>query len=119
LVGVKTLSGVKQAPRVVFSPAVNTTKTAANAIKSGTTALKRIYNGVGFQFAQRADPMYQFKETTMKNWTSRFVVLMVAGAIMGSALMVGCGGGSSDDTSNAPATTTTNSSTTTKDPGAE
>ncbi len=55
----------------------------------------------------------------MKNWTSRFVVLMVAGAIMGSALMVGCGGGSSDDTSNAPATTTTNSSTTTKDPGAE
>ncbi len=34
----------------------------------------------------------------MKNWTSRFVVLMVAGAIMCSALMVGCGGGNSDGT---------------------
>lgn len=32
----------------------------------------------------------------MKNWTSRFVVLMVAGAIMCSALMVGCSGKSDD-----------------------
>ncbi len=38
----------------------------------------------------------------MKNWMSRFAVLMVAGAIMGSALMVGCGGKSEDETANAP-----------------
>ena len=40
----------------------------------------------------------------MKNWTSRFVVLMFAGAVMCSALMVGCGGKTEDDTSNAPTT---------------
>ncbi len=41
----------------------------------------------------------------MKNWTSRFVVLMVAGAIMCSALMVGCSGKSDDtDTNSANAT---------------
>lgn len=33
----------------------------------------------------------------MKNWTSRFAVLMVAGAIMCSALMVGCGGNSEEE----------------------
>ena len=52
----------------------------------------------------------------MKNWTSRFVILMVAGAIMCSALMVGCGGKTEDDTdSNAPANT---SSTTSSPPSA-
>ena len=33
----------------------------------------------------------------MKNWTNRFVVLMVAGAIMCSALVVGCSHGDDAD----------------------
>jgi hypothetical protein len=43
----------------------------------------------------------------MKNWTSRFAVLMVAGAIMCSAMIVGCGGGDDEDTTNTTNTTTT------------
>ncbi len=52
----------------------------------------------------------------MKNWTSRFVVLMVAGAVMCSALMVGCGSKSEDD-SNAPAVTNSGAKPATADTG--
>ena len=51
----------------------------------------------------------------MKNWTSRFVVLMVAGAVMCSALMVGCGGKSDDEST----TVVTNKTTTKEDPTTE
>lgn len=39
----------------------------------------------------------------MKNWTSRFVVMMVAGAIMCSAFMAGCPSSSDEEATNTPA----------------
>ena len=36
----------------------------------------------------------------MKNWTQRLAIFAVLGAILSSAILVGCGG-SSDDTANA------------------
>ncbi|PQV65422.1 hypothetical protein B1R32_101163 [Abditibacterium utsteinense] len=48
----------------------------------------------------------------MKNWTQRFAVFAVLGAILSSAMLVGCGGG---DDESANSTTTTTNTTTTKD----
>ena len=37
----------------------------------------------------------------MKNWTQRFAVFAVLGAILSSAMLVGCGGGDGDDAATA------------------
>ena len=37
----------------------------------------------------------------MKNWTQRFAVYAVLGAILSSAMLVGCGGGEEEDTATA------------------
>ncbi len=36
----------------------------------------------------------------MKNWTQRFALFAVLGAILSSAMLVGCGGGGDDEASN-------------------
>ena len=46
----------------------------------------------------------------MKNWTQRFAIFAVLGAILSSAMLVGCGGGDDAETTN----TTTNTTTTTE-----
>lgn len=51
----------------------------------------------------------------MKNWTQRFAIFAVLGAILSSAMLVGCGGG--DDESGTTTTTNTTTNTTKSDSG--
>jgi hypothetical protein len=41
----------------------------------------------------------------MKNWTQRLAIFAFLGAILSSAVLVGCGGGSEDDSAAANNTT--------------
>lgn len=43
----------------------------------------------------------------MKNWTQRFALFAVLGAILSSAMLVGCGGGDDEEVTNTTTTTTT------------
>jgi hypothetical protein len=41
----------------------------------------------------------------MKNWTQRLAIFAFLGAILSSAVLVGCGGGGDEDTANTTPTT--------------
>jgi len=47
----------------------------------------------------------------MNNWMSRIAIFAVIGAILSSAVLVGCGGNTDEGTTNSTTTTTTTKNT--------
>lgn len=53
----------------------------------------------------------------MNNWMSRIAIFAILGAILSSAVLVGCGGNSEEGTTNSATTTTTTKTNTAADSG--
>jgi hypothetical protein len=65
----------------------------------------------GLVFAQSSTTESTPQETEMKNWMNRFAILTVLGAVLGSALVMGCGGGDTETTTNSANGTTSQTTT--------